>query len=133
MNGRLQWVAGLLLVLGLAGSPAQVLAQSAEERLGNVEERLGNVEERLDGVEGGMVQLEAQITVLAGKIDALTWVLIAGFGFLGLVILFRREQPAQPQAPADQRALDEVVEQAVRRVLAQQEYLTQRGAGGTEQ
>ena len=97
--------ASALLALALAGSPARAA---------------GTVEERLDRLEAGQVQLTAQVTVLSGKIDALYWLLVGGFGFLGLVILFRREQPTQPPVPqADPRALEALVEQAVQRALAQ--------------
>ena len=119
MNGNFRWIAGLAraaalgaaAVLALAGAPAQ--AADA-------------VEERLDAVEMRLYQLEAQVTVLAGKIDALYWLLVGGFGFLGLVILFQRERPRQGQSAQqplqpqlDSRALDALMEQAVRWVLAQ--------------
>ena len=128
-RGAAKWFPAALLALGLACFPAQAAEtvetrlDRVETRLDGVETRLDNVEMRLDRVETVLVQLQAQITVLSGKVDTLTWALFAGFGFLGLVILFKREQP---QAPADQRALKEIVDQAVQQALAQ------RGAGAKQ-
>ena len=133
-----RWLGWALLALGLASGQAQ--AQAAEA-----------VDQRLDRLDAQYVRLDAQNIVLDGKIDqnaavqnakiealdakidaldkkidakfaTVNFVMAAGFGFLGLVILFQFQRNGRRQ----QEAIEKAVHRAVERALAQQGGAGQR-------
>ena len=99
-------------------------------------EGLVRLEAKVDRNTEGLVRLEAQNVLLSGKIDALdanmddrldtiNFVLLAGFGFLGLVTLFQRDKSRRPEVS------EQALERAVERALAKQEWSGRwRKAGG---